>query len=133
MSISGTVEAKQHEIQHLLLGLDHLGQNFGSNRDIYYTLGWYLGYTDTLLLQIESQNDPLSWILTTTCVKTSSLYIADFVSNLEQFFIQYGHWNTFRDFINCNGFSSLLTSSYWWWYWYYGETFTGLAKVSTRF
>ena len=39
MSISGTVEAKQHEIQHLLLVHDHLGQNFGSNRDIYYTLG----------------------------------------------------------------------------------------------
>ena len=39
MNISGADEAKHCEIQHLLLALDQLGQNFGFNRDIYYTLG----------------------------------------------------------------------------------------------
>ena len=69
MDISGTVEAKQHEIQHLLIALDQLGQIFGLNRDIYYTLGQYLGYTDISLLKIESQKDPLSWILCSTVSK----------------------------------------------------------------
>ena len=32
-------EAKQHEIQHLLLALDQLGRIFALNREIYYTLG----------------------------------------------------------------------------------------------
>ena len=38
--------AQHHEIQHLLLALDKLGQDFGNNRDTYYSLGRYLGYTD---------------------------------------------------------------------------------------
>ena len=34
MDVSGTVEAKKHEMQHLLIALDQLGQIFGLNRDI---------------------------------------------------------------------------------------------------
>ena len=45
MDISDSAGAKQHEIQHLLIVLDQLGKNFGLNRDTYYTLGRYLGYT----------------------------------------------------------------------------------------
>ena len=33
------VEARQHEMQHLLFMLDQLGKKFGTNRDLYYTLG----------------------------------------------------------------------------------------------
>ena len=62
MDISDSVEAKQHKIQHLLIALDQLGKTFGLNRDIYYTIGRYLAYTNTSLLKIESQKDPLSWI-----------------------------------------------------------------------
>ena len=41
--------AKHHEIQHLLIALDKLGEDFGHNRDTYYSLGRYLGYTDLSL------------------------------------------------------------------------------------
>ena len=30
--------AKHHEIQHLLIALDKLGEDFGHNRDTYYSL-----------------------------------------------------------------------------------------------
>ena len=113
MKISDSAEAKQHEIQHLLIALDQLGKNFGLNKDMYNTLGRYLGYTDTSLLKIESQKDPLSWILCSTCVKTSPVEIAEFISTLEQYFTQYGHWEIFKHFITHNGFSSLLSSTYW--------------------
>ena len=43
---------KQHEIQHLLIVLDQFGKDFGHNRDTYYALGRYLGYTHTSLLKI---------------------------------------------------------------------------------
>ena len=89
---------KHHEIQHLLIALDQLGKNFGQNTDTYYTLGIYLGYTDISLLKIESQKDPLSWILGVTAVKTSPTDIPDFISTLEQYFIKYGLW----------GFSKIL-------------------------
>ena len=39
MDVSDLIEARQHEIQHLLIALDQLGKNFGTNRDMYYTLG----------------------------------------------------------------------------------------------
>ena len=113
MAISDSVRAKQHEIQHLLIALDQLGKNFGLNRDTYYTLGRYIGYTDTSLLKTESQKDPLSWILCSTSVKTSPVDIAEFISTLEQYFNQYGHWESFTHFITHNGFSSLLSSTYW--------------------
>ena len=45
--------AKHHEIQHLMIALDKLG-DFGHNRDTYYSLGRYLGYTDLSLLRLES-------------------------------------------------------------------------------
>ena len=105
--------AKQHEIQHLLIVLDQLGKDFELNRDIYYTLGRYLGYTDTSLLKIKSQKDPISWILCSTCVKMSPVEITDFISTLEQYFTQYGHWESFQLFIIHNSFSSLLSSTYW--------------------
>ena len=55
------------EIQGLLLALDELGRSFGCNRDLYYTLGEYFGYTKALLFSIEqSQTDPLAWILCST-------------------------------------------------------------------
>ena len=111
--MSQTVLIKQHEIQHLFIALDQLGRTFGLNRDIYYTLGRYLGYTDTSLLKIESQKDPLSWILCSTCVKTSLDDITEFISTLEHYFIQYGNWKSFKHFITHNGFSSLLISTYW--------------------
>ena len=113
MDISDNAGTKQHEIQHLLIVLDQLGKDFGLNRDIYYTLGRYLGYTNTSLLKIESQKDPLSWILCSTRVKASPFDIAEFISTLEQYFTQYGHWESFQHFITHNGFSSLLSSTYW--------------------
>ena len=52
------------EMQELLLALDKLGKSFGCNRDLYYTLGEYLGYTKDFLFFIEqSQSDPMAWIL----------------------------------------------------------------------
>ena len=39
MDVSEIAEAKQHEVQDLLIVLDQLGRSFGLNRDIYYTLG----------------------------------------------------------------------------------------------
>ena len=78
MDISDSVGAKQHEIQHLLIALDQLGKDFGHNRDTYYTLGRYLGYTNTSLLKIESQKDPLSWILCVTCVQMSPVDVSRF-------------------------------------------------------
>ena len=65
------------------------------------------------MLKIESQKDPLSWILCSTCVKTSPVEIADFISTLEQYFTHYRHWESFQHFITHNGFSSLLSSTYW--------------------
>ena len=41
------------EMQELLLALDELGKSFGCNRDLYYTLGEYLGYTKVFLFSIE--------------------------------------------------------------------------------
>ena len=96
-----------------LIALDQLGKNFGLNRDTYYTLGRYLGNTDTSRLKIESEKDPLSWILCSTCVKTSPVDIAEFIYTLEQYFTKYGLWENFKHFITHNGFSSLLISSYW--------------------
>ena len=64
--------AKHHEIQHLLIAFDKLGQDFGHNRDTYNSLGRYLGYTDLSLLRIESQKNPLSWILYDTDAKKFS-------------------------------------------------------------
>ena len=92
MDISDSVGAKQYEIQHPLIVLDQLGKDFGHNRDTDYTLGRYLGYTDASLLKIESQKDPLSWILCSTCVKTSPVDIMDFISTLKHYFTEYGHW-----------------------------------------
>ena len=54
------MECKQHEVQHLVIALDLLGRNFRTNRDLYYTLGRYLGYTDIYLNQIESQKRSFS-------------------------------------------------------------------------
>ena len=105
--------AKHHEIQHLLIALDKLGQDFGHNRDTYYSLGRYLGYTDLSLSRIESQKNPLSWILCDTAAKKFSDNIPELVSTLEQYFIKYGLWENFQHFIFCNGFNSLLTFSYW--------------------
>ena len=90
MDISDNAGAKHHEIQYLLIALDQLGKDFGHNRNTYYTLGRYLGYTNTSLSKIESQQDPLSWILCATGVKTSPADIPDFISTLEQYFTKYG-------------------------------------------
>ena len=105
--------AQHHEIQHLLIALDQLGKDFGHNRDTYYSLGRYLGYKDSSLSKIESQKDPLSWILCDTAVKSSPNDIPELVSTLEQYFIKYGLWENYQHFIIRNGFSSLLTFSYW--------------------
>ena len=72
MDFSQTAEVKQQEIQHLLFVLDQLGRIFGLSRDIYYTPGQYVGYTDASLFKIESQTHPLSWILCSTHVKRPS-------------------------------------------------------------
>ena len=111
------------EIQHLLIALDRLGKDFGHNRDTYYSLGRYFGYTDLSLSKIESQKDPLSWILCDTAVKTSPNDIPKLVSRLEQYFIKYGLWENFQHFIIRNGFSSLLTFYFWKLYYYHGKTF----------
>ena len=105
--------AQYHKIQHLLIALDQLGKDFGYNRDTYYTLGRHLGYKDSSLLKIESQKDPLSWILCDTAIKSYPTDIPEFVSTLEQYFIKYGLWENFQHFIIRNGFSSLLAYSYW--------------------
>ena len=111
MDVSELAETR-HEIHHLLIALDQLGRIFGLNRDIYYTLGQYLGYSDTFLLKIELQKDPLSGILCSTCVKMDLVHITEFISMLEHYFIHYGHWDRFRHFTTYR-FSSLLSSSYW--------------------
>ena len=113
MKRSKTSCAEHHEIQHLLIALDKLGQDFGHNRDTYYSLGRYLGYTDLSLSRLESQKNPLSWILCDTAAKKFSDNIPKFVSTLEQYFIKYGLWENFQHFIFHNGFNSLLTFSYW--------------------
>ena len=82
--------AKHHELQHLLITLDTLGKNFGHNRDTYYSLGRYLGYTDSLLFRLESQANPLSWILCDIVVRQFSDNVSEFLSTLEQYFITYG-------------------------------------------
>ena len=105
--------AKRHETQHLLIALDKLGKDFGHNRDIYYSLGRYLGYSDLSLLRLEAQTNPLSWILCDTVAKKFSDNIPEFVSILEQYFIKYHLWNNFQHFIFRNGFNSLLSFSYW--------------------
>ena len=87
--------AEHHEIQHLLIALDKLGQDFGHNRDTYYILGRYLGYTDLSLSRLEFQKNPLSWILCDTAAKKFSDNIPEFVSTLEQYFIKYGIWEKF--------------------------------------
>ena len=86
MDVSEFSKAKQHDIQHLLIVLDQLGKYFGLNRDIYYTLGQYLGYSHTFLLTIESQNDPLSWTICSTCVKMDPAHITEFVSKFRKLF-----------------------------------------------
>ena len=45
--------AQHHEIQHLLIALDQLGKDFRHNRDTYYSLGRYLGYTDSSLSKMN--------------------------------------------------------------------------------
>ena len=52
--------AKGHAIEHFLVALNQLGEDFGHNRDTYYSLGRYFGYTDVSLLNLESQTNPLS-------------------------------------------------------------------------
>ena len=100
------------EIQELLFTLNELGKSFGCNRDLYYTLGEYLGHTKTFLFSTEqSQNHPLAWILCSACTKARN--IASFVSNLENYFYNYGHYDAFTDFIKATGHSSVLSSSYW--------------------
>ena len=113
MEQSDNSSAQHHEIQHLLIALDRLGKDFGHNRDTYYSLGRYLGYTDLSLSKIESQKDPLSWILCDTAVKTFPNDIPELVSTIEQYFIKHGLWENYQHFIIRNGFSSLLTFSYW--------------------
>ena len=54
------MECRHHELQDLLIALDELGKAFGYNRDLYYTLGEYLGYTKAFLSSTESQKDPLA-------------------------------------------------------------------------
>ena len=105
--------AKHHEIQHLLITLDKLGEDFGHNRDTYYSLGRNLGYTDLSLLRLEAQTNPLSWILCETIAKKFSDNVPEFVFILEHYFIKYGLWDNFQHFIFRNGFTSLLSSSYW--------------------
>ena len=39
MDLSDILEDRQHEIQYLLFTLDQLGKHFGTNKDLYYTLG----------------------------------------------------------------------------------------------
>ena len=95
---------QHHEIQHLLIALDQLGKDFGHNRDTYYTLGRHLGYKDSSLSKIESQKDPLSWILCDTAVKSSPTDIPEFVSTLEQYFIKYGLWENYPTFYHSQWF-----------------------------
>ena len=80
--------AKHHEIQHLLIALDKLGEDFGHNRDTYYSLGRYLGYTDLSLLRLESQTNPLSWILCDRAANKFSNNVPEFVSTIRTIFYQ---------------------------------------------
>ena len=70
--------AKGHEIKHFLVALTQLGEDFGHNRDTYYSLGRHFGYTDVSLLNLESQTNPLSRILCDTAIK-------DFNDNIPKF------------------------------------------------
>lgn len=74
------------EVQNLLFALDQLGKSLGNNRDLYYTLGQYLGYRDGYLSSIESMQDPLSCILCSTCTQQID-NIAEFLSTLNATFM----------------------------------------------
>ena len=78
--------AKSHEIRHFLDALEELGENFGHNRDTYYSLGRYFGYTDLSLLNLESQTNPLSRILCDTAVNEFSTNIPKFLSIFKTIF-----------------------------------------------
>ena len=65
------IECRQHELQKLLLPLDELGKAFRSNRDLYYTLGQYFGYTKQFYFPLSHKKDPLPGILCSTCTKTT--------------------------------------------------------------
>lgn len=105
------MECRQYELKNLLIAIDELGKAFGSNRDFYYTLGQYFRYTKTLLFLIESQKDPLAWILCLTCKKTTD--VASFIYNLESYIYNYGNFDNFKYFLNVNGCSTILSFSYW--------------------
>ena len=104
---------KSHEIKHFLAALDQLGEDFGHNRDTYYSLGRYFGYIDLSLLNLESQTNPLSRILCDTAVKEFSDNVPKFLFTLKQYFVTYGLWENFQDFTYRHGFNSLFSILYW--------------------
>ena len=105
--------AKGHEIKHFLVALTQLGEDFGHNRDTYYSLGRHFGYTDVSLLNLESQTNPLSRILCDTAVKDFNDNIPKFLLALKQYFILYGLWENFEHYTTRNGFNSLFSILYW--------------------
>ena len=105
--------AKGHEIKHFLDALNQLGEDFGHNRDTYYSLGRYFGYTDVSLLNLELQTNPLSRILCDTAVKDFNDNIPKFLLALKQYFILYGLWKNFEHYTTRNGFNSLFSILYW--------------------
>ena len=113
MHHSRNSSAKNHEIKHFLAALDQLGENFGYNRDTYYSLGRYFGYTDVSLLNLESQTKPLSRILHDTAVTEFSDNIPKFLLILKQYFVTYGLWENFQEFTYHHGFHSLFSILYW--------------------
>ena len=86
MHHSRNSSTKNHEIKHFLAALDQLGENFGHNRDTYYSLGRYFGYTDLSLLTLESQTNPLSRILHDTAVTEFSDNVPKFLLILKTIF-----------------------------------------------
>ena len=108
----------------------------GQNRGLHFNYHIFISVTDSVVYNLEItvlatqekvslpfyilpednpkfQKDPLSWILCSTCIKTSHGEITEFISTLEQYFTQYGQWESFQNFITHNGFSSLLSSAHW--------------------
>ena len=113
MHHSNNSSAKSHEIKHFLAALDQLGEDFGHNRDTYYGLGRYFGYTDLSLLNLESETNPLSRILCDKATKEFSDNIPKFLLTLKQYFITFGLWENFQDFTSRKGFNSLFSILYW--------------------
>ena len=103
--------AKYCHLEHLVFALDHLGKTFAHNKILYYSLGTHLGFSTFSLICIELLHNPLSWILTASCVKAHSIPV--FLRQLEQYFNRAGIINLYWDFLIQNKYCIITSDVYW--------------------